>query len=376
MYKSEFKQHITKKDVINVLNSMINEKNKNSISQYINKISDIGNLTFQQLLTSNNISTKEDIRTFFEEKILESETEQTKNFQEFKKFTLNDLDMENAYFHFTDEAHLKSIRAEGLVSNIGKHSEGIDKKPSIFFSYGMIPTIHGADVWIKWLMHRMYGEKNQFHIYDGLDESEIKAKQSEWTTEFLNKQYLSDDERKEKAFELIFDSLKRKVILTIDLKQGVDFSFDDIDYNKQEAIIERENGNIIPYLFAKEMYGDYSDFNSAIMDKWNMHTFFGTQIEPERIMQVVDSKGRTDMLHILIKMYEKCKFYKDCKLDILDDFISFAKQKKLNEKQVSTQRLGQETLEEQKDIELLDEIEHVQARQEKLIIEQQNGQNR
>ena len=75
-------------------------------------------------------------------------------------------------------------------------------------------------------------------------------------------------------------------------------------------------------------------------------------------------------------MYEKCKFYKDCKLDILDDFISFAKQKKLNEKQVSTQRLGQETLEEQKDIELLDEIEHVQARQEKLIIEQQNGQNR
>ena len=124
------------------------------------------------------------------------------------------------------------------------------------------------------------------------------------------------------------------------------------------------------------MYGDYSDFNSAIMDKWNMHTFFGTQIEPERIMQVVDSKGRTDMLHILIKMYEKCKFHKDCKLDILDDFISFAKQKKLNEKQVSTQRLGQETLEEQKDIELLDEIEHVQARQEKLIIEQQNGQNR
>ena len=165
----ELKQHITKDEVINVLNSMINEKNRNSINQYIDKTLNIDDIIFRQELDSNKISTIEDVRKFFEEKILgleKSKLDRTKHqHQEFNKLTLNDLDIEKTYFHFTDESHLKSIRSKGLLSDIGKHSEGIDEKPSIFFSYGMIPTIQGTDVWIKWIMHRMYGEKNQFHIY-------------------------------------------------------------------------------------------------------------------------------------------------------------------------------------------------------------------
>lgn len=356
----EFKQIITKKDVINVLNSMINDKNKNIVNQYIDKILTMDGVAFRQELDKDNIRTVEDIKRFLEQKIAEienskfSEIEQGKYFQESKKCTLNDLDMDNTYFHFTDKAYLESIRTKGLVSNIGKHSEGIDKKPSIFFSFGMIATTQGIDVWIKWAMHRMYGEKNQFNIYDGLGESEIKLKQSEWAIEFLNKEYLNDDERKEKAFELIFDSLKEKVFLTIDLKPKIDFSFDDIDYTKQRALNLRENGDIKPYLFMKELYGDYSDLDSTNMEKWNMHTFFGAQIEPERIMQIIDAKGRTDMMHILIEMYEKCKS-KDCQFDILDDFILYANQREFGRKWISTKALNDQAIIE--NIALEDEYE-------------------
>lgn len=350
MDKSEFKQPIGKQDVIEILNSMINKKNRNSINQYKYKMFTIDDVSFQQELENNNISTMEDIRKFFENR-----------FSEFK-CSLSDLDAKNTYFHFTDEANLKSIRDKGLISDIGKHSKDIDKKPAIFFSYGMIPTIQGADVWIKWAMHRMYGEKNQFGIYDGLDESEIKLKQSEWTKIFLNRKYLVDNERKEKTFELLYDALKEKVFLTVGLKPEIDFSFDDIDYNKKKALDKKEKGNIKNYLYMKEMYGNYSEVDSTGMDKWNMHTYFGARIEPERIMQITDSKGRTDMLHILIEMYDRCKSYEDCQVDILGDFISYAKQKEISVEQVSTQRLGQETGEEQKDTALLEEIERARKR--------------
>ncbi len=362
------KQYITKQDVIRLLNSMKNKINENSINQYINKILDLDDARFKQELDNNNISTMEDVDVLFKDRLSKT------------KCKLSDLDFEDSYFHFTDETNLSSIKENGLISDIGKHSEGIDKKASIFFSYGMIPTLQGADTWIKFIMHRMYGEKNQFGIYNGLDENEIKLKQHEWGKLFLNREYLTDTNRKEKTFELLYGALKEKIFLTLDLRPDIDFSSDDVDYTKKEAHDKKEKGYSIPYLYMKEMYGKYSDADSIVMDKWNMHTYFGAKVEPERIMQVTDSYGRTDMLHILMEMYDKSKSYKDFQVDILKDFISYARQKEISTEKVSTQRLGQETLEEQKDTAFLDEIESVQAKQQRDITMQQdsqeNGQNR
>ena len=134
------KQSITKQDVINLLNSMKNKINQNIINQYINKIISLDDESFNQELNSNNISAMEDIETMFKDRLSKA------------KCKLSDLDVENSYFHFTDEASLESIKEKGLISDIGKHSVGIDKKPSIFFSYGMIPTLQGTDTWIKWVM--------------------------------------------------------------------------------------------------------------------------------------------------------------------------------------------------------------------------------
>ena len=362
------KQLIKRKDIITLLNGMKNKTNENSINQYINRIVSLDDKAFQRELNGNNISKIEDVEKLF------------KNILSKQKCNLSDLDVENTYFHFTDKENLQSIKENGLISRIGKHSEGIDKRASIFFSYGMIPTLQGANTWIKFIMHRMYGENNQFGIYNGLDENEIKSKQHEWREKFLNREYLSDNHRKERAFELLYSSLKEKVFLTLDIRPEIDSSFDDVDYNKKEALDKKENGDNIPYLYMKEMYGEYSDADSTIMDKWNMHTYFGIKIEPERIMQVTDSHGRTDMLHILIEMYDKCKSYADFQVDILEDFISYARQKEICAEKVSTQKLGQETLEEQKDTAFLNEIESIQANQQIDITKQrntqENGQNR
>lgn len=116
------KQPITKQDVINLLKSMINKNNRNGINQYINRILTLDDINFQQNLANNNISTIDDVEKFFKNKLSEL------------KYNLNDLDAENTYFHFTDEANLKSIKENGLISYIGKHSEGIDKRASIFFN--------------------------------------------------------------------------------------------------------------------------------------------------------------------------------------------------------------------------------------------------
>lgn len=344
------KQIISKQEIIDLLNDMKNEKNESYINQWINKIFAINDNEFQQELNSNNVSTVEEAENFFKDRLPK------------QKIRLTDLDKENTYFHFTDESSLESIYQIGLRSDIGKHSKGIDKKPSIFFSLGMVPTLQGVDSWIKWTMNKMYGETNLFGIYDGLDESEIKSKQQEWSEEFLNGEYLTDNNRKEQTFEVLYNALKEKIFLTIDdLKPGIDFSPNDIDYNKKSQLDKKKNGDIIPYLYMKEMYGQYSDVDSTVMEKWNIHTYFGAKIEPERIMQITDSKGRTDMLHILMEMYDRYKPDKDFKVDILDDFVSYAKQKEISEEK-STQRLGQETLEEQKDTIFLDEIENEQAR--------------
>lgn len=355
--KEMSQQMISKQDIINVLNDMINEKNKTSIRQLIDKLVTLDDEEVRQELDRNNISTIEDVRKHFQDRLP-------------KKCKLSDLDVENTYFHFTDENSLMSINQNGLISNIGKHSDGIDEKASIFFSSGMISTLQGTNTWIKWLMHRMYGEKNQFGIYNGLEEEEKNLKYHEWGKAFLSKEYLVDNKRKEKVFELSYHSLKEKIFLTVDLKPEVDFSSDDIDYNKKNALDQKEMGNIKPYLYMKEMYGEYSDVDSIIMDKWNMHTYFDAKIEPERIMQVTDSSGRTDMLHILMEMYDRCKVYGDIKLDILDDFMFYAKQKE----QLFTKKLGLESWEEQQDTAFLDKIESKQKVQERMMIERQNAQ--
>ena len=64
-------KRITKEDAIRVLNSLRNEKNQKSVNIYKDKISSIQYITVQEELDKNDIQTLEDVKRYFEGKLIE-----------------------------------------------------------------------------------------------------------------------------------------------------------------------------------------------------------------------------------------------------------------------------------------------------------------
>lgn len=247
------------------------------------------------------------------------------------KVSLNNLDLEHTFFHFTDESSLDSIAHTGLIKTIGENAKGVEKKKLIFFQNGINNALALCDSWIKYTMQRTYGEKNKNGYYKTDDKDELLKKLDEWYKEFLSREYLNNVIKKNYVFNIIYSKAKEKIYLALDLEEGKDFIYTDIDYNKKSILEKKQKGDINPYLFAKEMYGSSSNIDTEIMDGWNMHTTVDTdRIEPSKLKQITDSKGRTDMLHIAMEMYDK---YRDTnmKFDILDDFMQYAKTRQLEE---------------------------------------------
>ena len=68
----------------------------------------------------------------------------------------------------------------------------------------------------------------------------------------------------------------------LDLKEGEDFSFDEVDVKKQYKLNFKDE----PDQMFKQMYGKYSNFESAKVDKWNMNTFLGKQMKLENMTYI------------------------------------------------------------------------------------------
>ena len=54
-----------------------------------------------------------------------------------KRKNIKDIDMNNAYFHFTEKGNLKSIAKNGLKAQIGDASKLVDDKSRVCFSQGV-----------------------------------------------------------------------------------------------------------------------------------------------------------------------------------------------------------------------------------------------
>ena len=198
-----------------------------------------------------------------------------------KRVILEELDKENTFFHFTRKENIKFIEQNGLIATKGQNAKNIEITPKIFFSKGIEGILELTDVWIKWMMNNAYSMKNLYGFYDTLSKQEITEKASTWDKEFRNRSYLED---KEKSLQL-----KRK-------------------------------GNIVNYLYTKEMYGSYSNVDSIKMEKWNMHTKMYKNIDKEKISQVVTKSGQEDILSIIKTIYQK---ENNKKYDILNDYMEY-----------------------------------------------------
>ena len=241
-----------------------------------------------------------------------------------EKVRINQLE-EDSMFHFTLRDQLDQIEEKGLLPIIGENAAGIERTPKVFFSKGELGILKATEVWLRWLMNRTHGVVDKLGLYKGLSKEEDNIRLGEWTKEFLSKEFLNDEEKKEILFDYYYEYLKKRIYLYLDIEDKVEYDSNDVDENK---VLLQERNEYLPTAFATVMYGDFSDMNNPIMDDWNMHTKSGTGIEPDKIKQVVTPNEEESCLSIIMYLYDK---YKDMDHEhlLLDDFIEFAKKKEM-----------------------------------------------
>lgn len=269
--------------------------------------------------------------------------EKEENNENIKMINISELsneDLEKTCFHFSLKKDKNSIDRNGLETKIGRNSKGIDQLSSIYFSYGLEGALETWDVWLKWRLNRLYNPyfkeenkgiqqtiKNRKATEEEKYDYYYKCKQ--WEEEFTNGEYKEDKEKLNFLYEFHIDEMLASNYYILDLKEGEDFSFDEVDVKKQYKLNFKDE----PDQMFKQMYGKYSNFESAKVDKWNMNTFLGKQmtIEPDRIKQLVVANGKNDVLSVIEFLYDKYKEItpkeKQVQFDLLDRYMEYVKDK-------------------------------------------------
>lgn len=90
--------------------------------------------------------------------------------------------------------------------------------------------------------------------------------------------------------------LKKYILLNVDIKESIDFSFDDIDQIKAKGYDK-------DYLIKGGYSLKYSDLNSIKMDRWNLHTFSNRGIAAEKIKKctINNSYNMSDILNYALR---------------------------------------------------------------------------
>lgn len=277
----------------------------------------------------------------------QGDNEKEENNGNIKKINLSELsdeELQHVCFHYSLKKDKNSIDRKGLETRIGRNSKGIDKQSSIYFSYGLEGALKTWDVWLKWRANRLYSpywqEENKEIIEkienDTATEEEKKEyyyKAKLWNEEFSSGKYRQDKEKMKFLFDFQMDEMQASNYYLLDLKEGEDFSFDEVDVKKDAYLKRKDRPNDMGYKIFQEMYGSYSDFESSKVDKWNMNTFLGKQmtIEPNRIKQLTLPNGKNDVLSIITYLYDKYKEItpeeEQVKFDVLDAYMEYAKEK-------------------------------------------------
>lgn len=219
-----------------------------------------------------------------------------------KRIRIDELDIDNTYFHFTREKWIEDIEKNGVTAEPPERENMVarDKEnPCIYFSAGIDGLLKTIDVWIRWEYNNIASEMRLPSGHRGIDEEVLQ-----------------------KTYEKVYEDFKKRKYLKLDLIEGdnpktSDFSFSAPDY-KKEMVLKR--GEIPPDF--RWLYGDYSNFNSEIMEDWNMNTHIGKKvIEPDRITMLTDNKGRTDALSVIQELYQRQK--SKISLKSLEGFMNY-----------------------------------------------------
>lgn len=233
-----------------------------------------------------------------------------------RRVNLCDLDLDRAYFHFTKTIDLARIEKNNLTPEISASLAMVDSSRRLYFSTGVNGMLKYHDVYLKWMMNNTYGEKNLRKKYD---DDVFKTKMYEWTKEFLSNEYKNDEYKKNTVFTKYYHDMLECTYLVINVSNACDYNKDEYDEVKVKYNLDKDSTD---YLIMKKIYGDYSDFDSKVMESWNMSTFRRRYVMTKDIRVVKLGVLDANVVDILKYVYDN---YKDTKYDLLDDFMLWLK---------------------------------------------------
>ena len=245
-------------------------------------------------------------------------------FENIKYLDIDNLTLEelsSKFFHFCSNNYAKEFDTIGIKPRIGKNSIGLDTEPSIFFSQGVEGILEVWDVWFKWKLNRLF---NPIHDQSFKEEDVIK-----WYYYYKNEEFYENDEILAHTFETMIKEMEDSSYYLLNLIENEEFTYNQIDHKKASALENaKTNGRINPMF--KIMYGDYSRFDTTIVDKWNMQTIPGKDITitPDRI-QVLSTNGKTDVVSIVLDLYKKYQNEAENKVNLpmLEKFVNYVENK-------------------------------------------------
>ena len=107
--------------------------------------------------------------------------------------------------------------------------------------------------------------------------------------------------------------------MVLNVSNGCDYNRLEYDEIKTKFNHDEDSTD---YLIMKEIYGEYSNFDSKMMDSWNMSTFRGRYVATKDIRVVTLDNKDANVIDILKYVYDN---YKDTEYDLLDDFMLWLK---------------------------------------------------
>ena len=276
-----------------------------------------------------------------------------------------EFDNPESCYHLTRGVHEESISQKGLGADIGIRSKdgvGNEKTSKVFFA----KSLEGTLIFLNrnFNIFRSAAKHNNFVGIKGA----LKDDSPELYEQIFNDMVhddMSEKELDDVAIALGKMYLERGIYYKLDLKHCTREEFQEMSESERSEID----------YFSNDINEERPDENPTIN---NMHTRTGRGVDPTQmtLMTNAESKSALDIAVSMSEFYKKS--HPEQSLPVLEH-KNGSKDKPLLEllvarlREKSTQQLGQETLEEQKDTVFLDKIEQTQERQLREITNQREG---
>lgn len=186
-----------------------------------------------------------------------------------KTVDIKDVDLNNAYFHFTNRDNLESIEADGLKAQIGDASQMVGDKPRVCMSQS------GKGV---------LGAKNSFiHEFKKLRICDIPEGYRKY---FDITDYTSTEQvREEDVYKAMEKRFKDEVYLQVDAREGEDFLGEEVyGLSSRYDIKGKENHDIDPEKLSL-ITGKEGDSAFDIVKQWY-----------NRLLENAGKTGREDVV--------------------------------------------------------------------------------